>query len=77
MSIENLVYIILFSRLFKLDFFKFWKSANSNVKMSMVLFFGYLTGHDFYYVQSRNHDTSKVHDHVFLIICRVLLPGSQ
>ena len=39
-SIENLVYIILFSRLFKLDFFKFWKSANSNVKMSMVLFLG-------------------------------------
>lgn len=37
-SIENLVYIILFSRLFRLDFFTFWKSASSNVKMSLVLF---------------------------------------
>ncbi len=37
-SLENLVYIILFSRLFRLDFFTFWKTANTNVKMSMVLF---------------------------------------
>ena len=37
-SLENLIYIILFSRLFRLDFFKFWKTATSNVKISMVLF---------------------------------------
>ncbi|TVZ28232.1 hypothetical protein JM83_3346 [Gillisia sp. Hel_I_86] len=37
-SIENLIYILLFMKIMKLDFFKFIKLAPMNVKMSLALF---------------------------------------
>lgn len=37
-SVENLIYILLFLKIFKLNFFKFIKNAPVNVKMSLVLF---------------------------------------
>ncbi len=37
-SIENLIYILLFIKLFKRNFFKLLKSAPANVKMSLALF---------------------------------------
>ena len=37
-SIENLIYILLFLKIFRLNFFKFIKNAPLNVKMSLVLF---------------------------------------
>ncbi len=37
-SIENLIYILLFLKIVKLDFFKFIKLAPMNVKMSLALF---------------------------------------
>lgn len=37
-SVENLIYILLFLKIVKLDFFKFIKLAPMNVKMSLALF---------------------------------------
>ncbi len=37
-SVENLIYILLFLKIVKLDFFKFMKLAPMNVKMSLALF---------------------------------------
>ncbi len=37
-SIENLIYILLFLKIVNLDFFKFLKLAPANVKMSLALF---------------------------------------
>ncbi len=37
-SVENLIYILLFLKIFKLNFFKFIINAPVNVKMSLVLF---------------------------------------
>ncbi|WP_010228299.1 hypothetical protein [Gillisia marina] len=37
-SMENLIYILLFLKIVKLDFFKFIKLAPMNVKMSLALF---------------------------------------
>lgn len=37
-SAENLIYLLLFLKLFKRNFFKFIKSAPVNVKMSLVMF---------------------------------------
>lgn len=37
-SAENLIYLLLFLKLFKRNFFKFLKSAPVNVKMSLVIF---------------------------------------
>ncbi|QED36537.1 hypothetical protein FK178_01870 [Antarcticibacterium arcticum] len=37
-SVENLIYLLLFLKLFKRNFFKFLKSAPVNVKMSLVIF---------------------------------------
>jgi len=37
-SVENLIYILLFLKIVKLDFFKFIKLAPANVKMSLALF---------------------------------------
>lgn len=37
-SIENLIYILLFLKIFRKNFFKFLKSAPVNVKMSLVMF---------------------------------------
>ncbi|WP_227740416.1 hypothetical protein [Salegentibacter sp. BLCTC] len=38
-SIENLIYLILFGKLFKKSFFGFLKTAPANVKLSLILFF--------------------------------------
>lgn len=38
-SIENLIYLLLFAKIFRLKFIKFIKVAPVNVKMSFVLFF--------------------------------------
>jgi len=38
-SIENLIYLLLFGKLFKKSFFGFLKSAPAHVKLSLVLFF--------------------------------------
>ncbi|MDX1469900.1 MAG: hypothetical protein R3213_00255 [Flavobacteriaceae bacterium] len=37
-SIENLVYLLLFGKLFRLNFFKFWKNAPSHVKSCLMIF---------------------------------------
>jgi uncharacterized membrane protein (Fun14 family) len=37
-SIENAIYLLLFLKIFRLNFFKFIKNAPVNVKMSLVLF---------------------------------------
>lgn len=37
-SIENLIYLMLFGKILKLDFFKFWKKAPSQVKSSLIIF---------------------------------------
>ncbi len=37
-SVENLIYLLLFLKIFRLNFFKFIKNAPVNVKMSLVLF---------------------------------------
>ena len=37
-SIENLVYLILFTKLLRFNFFKFWKDAPSQVKACLVFF---------------------------------------
>jgi hypothetical protein len=37
-SIENAIYLLLFLKIFRLNFFKFIKNAPFNVKMSLVLF---------------------------------------
>ena len=37
-SVENLIYLLLFLKLFKRNFFKFLKNAPVNVKMSLVVF---------------------------------------
>jgi len=37
-SVENLIYILLFLKIFRMNFFKFIKNAPVNVKMSLVLF---------------------------------------
>ena len=38
-SIENLIYLLLFGKLLKLNFFKFWKKAPSHVKSCFMIFF--------------------------------------
>ncbi len=37
-SIENFVYLLLFAKIFRLNFFKFWKNAPSHVKSSLMVF---------------------------------------
>lgn len=37
-SIENFIYILLFGKLLRTNFLKFWKNAPSNVKTSMMIF---------------------------------------
>ena len=38
-SIENLIYLLLFGKLFKKSFFGFLKTAPGHVKLSLILFF--------------------------------------
>lgn len=37
-SIENLIYLLLFGKILRLDFFKFWKKAPSHVKSCLMIF---------------------------------------
>ncbi|WP_309561442.1 hypothetical protein [Christiangramia sp. SM2212] len=37
-SIENLIYLLLFGKILKLNFFKFWKNAPSHVKSCLMIF---------------------------------------
>ncbi|WP_300437999.1 hypothetical protein [Christiangramia sp.] len=37
-SIENFIYLLLFGKILKLNFFKFWKKAPSHVKSCMMIF---------------------------------------
>jgi hypothetical protein len=37
-SIENFIYLILFSKLLKSNFFRFWKNAPTSVKASLMIF---------------------------------------
>ena len=37
-SIENLIYLLLFGKILKLNFFKFWKNAPSQVKSCLMIF---------------------------------------
>ena len=37
-SFENLVYLLLFTKILKLDFIKFWKNAPANVKTCLMVF---------------------------------------
>lgn len=37
-SIENLIYLLLFGKILKLNFFKFWKKAPSHVKSCLMIF---------------------------------------
>ncbi|MUP41048.1 hypothetical protein [Christiangramia aestuarii] len=37
-SIENLIYLLLFAKLLRKSFFKFWKCAPANVKSSLMIF---------------------------------------
>ena len=38
-SIENFIYLLLFGKIFRLNFFKFWKKAPSHVKSCFMIFF--------------------------------------
>lgn len=37
-SIENFIYLLLFAKIFRFNFFKFWKNAPSHVKSSLMVF---------------------------------------
>lgn len=37
-SVENLIYLLLFGKLLRINFLRFWKNAPSNVKTSMMIF---------------------------------------
>lgn len=37
-SIENLIYLLLFGKIFRLNFFNFWKNAPSHVKTCLMIF---------------------------------------
>lgn len=37
-SVENLIYLLLFGKILKLNFFKFWKNAPSHVKSCLMIF---------------------------------------
>ncbi|MCB7480607.1 hypothetical protein [Christiangramia sediminis] len=37
-SIENLIYLLLFGKILRLNFFKFWKNAPSQVKSCLMIF---------------------------------------
>jgi hypothetical protein len=38
-SIENFIYLLLFGKILRLNFFKFWKKAPSHVKSCFMIFF--------------------------------------